>query len=91
MYRETGTGPEMLDGFINFARGITGVEVAVQLREIGGGEYRVSFRSRGRADVAAVAAQLGGGGHRNAAACRMEGTQEGILATLTDELERQLD
>jgi phosphoesterase RecJ-like protein len=34
----------------------------------------VSFRSKGRVDVSAVALAFGGGGHRNAAGCTMQGT-----------------
>jgi phosphoesterase RecJ-like protein len=50
------------------------VEVAVSFREEEGGMYRVSFRSKGRVDVAAVATGFGGGGHRNAAGCTVPGS-----------------
>lgn len=62
-----------LEGFINYPRSIAGVEVAVAFREEGDGEYRVSFRSKGRVDVSAVASSFGGGGHRNAAGCTVRG------------------
>lgn len=65
MLSSCGCGPDATDGLINFARGINGVEVAVLFRPRDGG-VRVSFRSRGRHDVSAVAARLGGGGHHNA-------------------------
>jgi len=66
-------GKDALEGFINYPRSIVGVEVAVSLREEGGGAFRVSFRSKGRVDVSAVAARFGGGGHRNAAGCTVPG------------------
>jgi bifunctional oligoribonuclease and PAP phosphatase NrnA len=47
--------------------------VAVSFREEEGGVIRVSFRSKGRVDVSAVAARFGGGGHRNAAGCTVPG------------------
>jgi phosphoesterase RecJ-like protein len=90
MYQRTGTGPEMLDGFINYARGIAGVEVACQIRESKTNVYRVSFRSRGRVNVAQLAQQFGGGGHHNAAGCTIEGTPQTIVRQLTAELDRIL-
>lgn len=60
-----------LEGFINYPRSIVGVEVAVAFREEGPEEVRVSLRSKGRFDVAAVAERFGGGGHRNAAGCTL--------------------
>ncbi|MCC6749614.1 MAG: bifunctional oligoribonuclease/PAP phosphatase NrnA [Deltaproteobacteria bacterium] len=70
MLTETGCTSDMVDGFINYARGIDGVEVAVLLRPDPGG-VRVSMRSRGTVDVSEIAQQFGGGGHRNAAGCTL--------------------
>jgi len=67
-------GKDALEGFINSPRSIVGVEVAVSFREEEGGVYRVSFRSKGRVDVAAVATGFGGGGHHNAAGCTVPGS-----------------
>jgi len=72
--REFASGKDALEGFINYPRSIVGVEVAVSFREEEGGVFRVSFRSKGRVDVSAVAARFGGGGHRNAAGCTVPGT-----------------
>ena len=71
--REFAAGKDALEGFINYPRSIVGVEVAVSLREEEGGVFRVSFRSKGRVDVSAVAARFCGGGHRNAAGCTVPG------------------
>jgi phosphoesterase RecJ-like protein len=72
--REFASGKDALEGFINYPRSIVGVEVAVSFRDEEGGICRVSFRSKGRVDVSAVAARFGGGGHRNAAGCTVPGT-----------------
>ncbi len=66
-------GKDSLEGFINYPRSILGVEVAVAFREESEGEIRVSFRSKGRVDVSAIALAFGGGGHRNAAGCTVRG------------------
>lgn len=73
MIAETGSSSEMLDGFINYARSIEGVEVAVLFKELNHSSYKVSFRSRGKYNVAEIAAKFHGGGHHNAAGCRLSG------------------
>lgn len=84
--REFAAGKDALEGFINYPRSIVGVEVAVSLREEEGGVFRVSFRSKGRVDVSAVAARFGGGGHRNAAGCTVPGTLADVKKRVLGEL-----
>jgi bifunctional oligoribonuclease and PAP phosphatase NrnA len=62
-----GAHPEDLDGLINFARNVEGVEVAVLFRELDGNTTKVSLRSRPGFDCASVTQQFGGGGHPGAA------------------------
>ncbi len=81
MKEATKSRTELTDGFINFARGIRGVEVAAQFSEPAPGTsdpWNVSFRSRGKVNVARVAARFGGGGHHNAAGAAVQGTQEEV-------------
>lgn len=58
----------------------------------GGGvpEWRVSFRSRGNVDVAAIAQRFGGGGHKNAAGCAIRGSEAELRALLAAEIELAL-
>ena len=84
--REFASGKDALEGFINYPRSIVGVEVAVSFREEEGGVFRVSFRSKGRVDVSAVAARFGGGGHRNAAGCTVQGTLADVKKTVHEAL-----
>lgn len=74
MFGRTGTNREFTDGFVEYIKQIRGVEVAVLLREIDRDHYKISMRGKGTVDVAAVCSKFGGGGHRNAAGCRIEGT-----------------
>lgn len=67
-------GPDHVDGFINYARGIEGVEVAMRFREIGPRLYRVSMRSKGSIDAGLISHEFGGGGHRNAAGFDFSGS-----------------
>lgn len=91
MFARTETGPEVIDGFINYARGVQGVEVAAQVREVAPERYRISLRSRGRVDVATLAAGFGGGGHRNAAGCGLDGNAESVIQTITQAFQEILD
>ncbi len=84
--REFASGKDALEGFINYPRSIVGVEVAVSFREEEGDAFRVSFRSKGRVDVSAVAARFGGGGHRNAAGCTVPGTLAEVRKVVLDAL-----
>jgi len=73
-YQATGTREEHTDGFVNYARSIRGVEVALLFREEGEETVKVSMRSKGKVNVAALAETFGGGGHHNAAGCVLKGT-----------------
>ncbi len=73
MFRETGTRPDMIEGFIDYPRFVAGVKVAVLFRELPGGGYKVSFRSRDSLDVSRIAGHFGGGGHVNASGCTIDG------------------
>jgi phosphoesterase RecJ-like protein len=93
MQARTGTSDDLTDGFINHARAIEGVEVAASLTELPGAgpaAWQVSFRSRGRIDVSRIAGRLGGGGHRNAAGCRLAGELAAVRARLAAAVEAEL-
>ena len=63
-----------LDGIVEFPRSIAGVRMALLFRHIANGRVKVSFRSMGEVDVAALANQFGGGGHHRAAGASIDGT-----------------
>ncbi len=67
-----------LDGIVEFPRSIAGVRMALLFRHIGSGRIKVSFRSMGEVDVAALAHQFGGGGHHRAAGASLAGTMADV-------------
>lgn len=67
----SGLGLEATEEFVGYARAIRGVEIALAFKEVSASEVKVSLRSRGTTDVARLAGQFGGGGHRNAAGCTL--------------------
>jgi len=66
--------PDDVEGIVEHARSIRGVRLAMLFREISGGRVKVSLRSVGKVDVAALAKQFGGGGHTKAAGVAIQGT-----------------
>lgn len=78
-------------GIVNYAIGISGVEVAVFLREMPDGRVRVSLRSKSKVRVAQVAEQFGGGGHENASGCTLDGPLDSAMERVLAELRHHLD
>ena len=75
-----GADIEDCEGIVNYLISIPDVEAAVFLRELAGGtQLRLSLRSKGLVDVAAVAESFGGGGHRNASGCTLDGPLDHAL------------
>lgn len=72
-----GTLEDMAGSLVDVMRGDT-VQVGVALVEVSPRQYKVSIRSKGRVSAARIAESFGGGGHYNAAGCRLAG-DEGIV------------
>lgn len=70
------------DGLINFPLTVKEIEAVGFFKEVGGGAWRLSLRSKGAVDIGAVARQFGGGGHRNAAGCSLQGDLASLQATV---------
>jgi bifunctional oligoribonuclease and PAP phosphatase NrnA len=77
---------EDCEGIVNYALSIAEVEAAVFLRELPEQRIRMSLRSKGKINVAAIAEQLGGGGHENAAGCTVDGPLNRALDEILAEL-----
>jgi phosphoesterase RecJ-like protein len=63
-YAATGATPQDSEDLVNYTRSVLGVEVGLFFAEQPAGGIKVSFRSRESVDVAKIAEQFGGGGHR---------------------------
>ena len=77
---------EDCEGIVNYAIAVSGVEAAVFLRELPERRIRLSLRSKGKVDVSAIAARLGGGGHENAAGVTLDGPISRALEEILMEL-----
>ena len=83
------------NGFVNIPLAAKEVEAVVYMREVKPNSYRVSLRSKDNINVARVAEKFDGGGHKNAAGCRVEGdwdeNEAAIVAELTKAVEKAHD
>jgi bifunctional oligoribonuclease and PAP phosphatase NrnA len=64
---------EDCEGLVNYALSMGDVQVAIFFRELPDGRFRVSLRSKGEVNVSTVAEHFGGGGHKCASGCSIEG------------------
>jgi bifunctional oligoribonuclease and PAP phosphatase NrnA len=64
---------EDCEGLVNYAIAISGVDVAIFLRELSNHRVRLSLRSKGDVNVARIAERFGGGGHQHASGCTIDG------------------
>ncbi len=82
-----GASVEDCEGVANHLIGIAGVEAAAFLRELPEqDQVRLSLRSRSALDVSIIAEHFGGGGHRNASGCSMEGTLAEVTRSIVAHL-----
>jgi phosphoesterase RecJ-like protein len=85
-----GATADDLEGLVEFPRSVSGVRLALLFRQIASGRIKVSFRSVGDVDVAALAQRFGGGGHKRAAGASFVGTladvQQQVLVAARDYL-----
>lgn len=71
MFERTNTTADDTEHFSEFPRMIADIRIAALFRQTGDG-WKVSLRSRGETNVAQVALEFGGGGHRNAAGYKVK-------------------
>ena len=92
MQEQTHAAEEDADGFVNYPLAVGEVEATALFKETAPGIYRTSLRSKGDVNVARIAEQFGGGGHRNAAGCTLRGNcseiEQQILPLLQEAIKR---
>jgi phosphoesterase RecJ-like protein len=91
MARAAGGTYEDTEGLINLPLTVKEIESVVFFKQVEGDEYRVSMRSKGDVDIAAVAKEFGGGGHKNAAGCTATGRIEVLQQVFVDKIEQAID
>jgi len=91
MAREAGGTYEDTEGLINLPLTVKEIQAVVFFKQDQGDQYRVSMRSKSEIDIAAVAKQFGGGGHKNAAGCTVSGPIDQLRKLFLEKLEYAID
>jgi len=86
-----GADAEDCEGVVNYLISIADIEAAVFLREVPDtSQFRLSIRSKGKLDVSQVAEHFGGGGHRSASGCTLDGPLEIATKRILTQLRTRL-
>jgi phosphoesterase RecJ-like protein len=80
MARAAGGTYEDTEGLINLPLTVKEIQAVAFFKEVDPAQYRVSLRSKGRIDVGEVAKRFGGGGHKNASGCTVDGSLHEVRA-----------
>jgi len=81
-----GAREEDCEGLVNYALSMADAQVAIFFRELPERRYRVSLRSKGGVNVSAVAEHFGGGGHKCASGCSLDGPLAIVVARVVERL-----
>jgi len=89
---ETNTKEEDAVGFVNFARSIDTVKVAVlMIQREDLKTWRISIRGKSEVNVQKIARKFDGGGHKDASGCRIVGNYEDIKSKLIKVIAESID
>lgn len=80
--KQTGARADDTIGVINGIMDVDGVKVAYALLQVGERSFKLSIRTKGNIDASEIAMTFGGGGHRNASGCRVNGYYEDVVEKL---------
>jgi phosphoesterase RecJ-like protein len=89
-YAKTGAIPQDTEDAVGYTRSIVGVEVGMIFLEQPAGGVKVSFRSRGKVDVAKIAEAFDGGGHRLASGATLHTSMDEAQISVLDAVRRAL-
>jgi len=90
-FKKTGAVPADTEDLVNECLRIAGTEAAFVGIQQNNSALKVSFRSRSTLNVAKVAEQFGGGGHKQASGAVVRGPMANALQSILDAMKEGLD
>lgn len=90
MMAEAGAREEDAEEIASFIGQISGVRHSATIRELSPGRCKISLRTAADLDASLTCAHLGGGGHKAAAGCTVQGSVEAAEAAIVGAIEAQL-
>jgi phosphoesterase RecJ-like protein len=91
MAAATGATYDDTEGVINQPLTVKEIQAVVFFKQVEAQHFRVSLRSKGDVDIGAVAKEFGGGGHKNAAGCSVDGHIDELRNIFVDKVRRAID
>lgn len=90
MMAEAGARNEDAEDIASLIGQIRGVRHSATIRELSGGQCRISLRTAADLDASMTCARLGGGGHKAAAGCTVRGSVKEAEAAIVSAIDAQL-
>lgn len=90
MGKDNNLDPDSVMNITRWVQGIAGISALVYLREEAPLRFKASLRSQ-YVDVNRIAVKYGGGGHRSASGCTMQGSLEEVSSVLLADLSSALN
>jgi len=78
------------DSLVNNIININGVRVAILIKEKSQNEYKISLRSKDATNVCEIAGKFGGGGHKRASGCSINGDIKSVVKRIKDAAKEQI-
>lgn len=91
MLAQSGIDRSDTDGIAAIPKQIEGVKIAITVNEHKGEKFKISVRSTDDVNSATICERMGGGGHRAAAGCALNGTLEEVTERVVSEAVKALE
>jgi len=75
---------------VDFIRTFEKIEIAMVFKKLKTDLFKVSLRSKSRADVNKIAKKYGGGGHKRASGCTIKGKEKDIINSILNTAKKEL-
>ena len=91
MLEKTGCSGSELEGVAGISRSVVGVLAGVSIKQTAKNKYKISLRTYPPLDAAEICKKLGGGGHKAAAGCVLEGELSNVKAEILEAVKTALE
>lgn len=91
MLEKTGCTDEDMEGIAVISRSVENVIAGVSVKQRGENLYKISLRTYPPLDASVICKNLGGGGHKNAAACVLNGSLDEVKKMILSEIGKALE
>ena len=91
MKEKTGCSDNDLEGVAVISRSVEGVLAGISIKQKEADNYKISLRTYPPLDASQICGQLGGGGHKNAAGCSLNGSLEEVKKQILEVVRKSLE